>query len=193
MRKIYLLLSIGMIFILAGCTDSTENKTNKQPIQENTQKQEEATEKEQIDNIYPDDEAINLLINKYNKNNEDKITSDMLTKKHIGGRDRDDVVVISNDKLEIILYNDYSLNNEYKMSVYVGYTNTNETIDDYKKQFITYVKLFDESLTNDEIDNYWNDLISTYHSTYEINDIDIVCHTNDGTITYFKLSSKIKF
>ena len=118
----------------------------------------------------------------------------MLTKKHIGGRDRDDVVIVSNDKLEIILYNDTSiLSDDYKVSVYVGYTNTNETIDDYKKQFITFIKLFDESLSNNDIDYYWNDLISSYHSTYEINDIDIVCNTNVGTITYFKLTSKIKF
>ena len=59
--------------------------------------------------------------------------------------------------------------------------------DDYKEYFVKYIKMFDETLSDDDINNYWNDMISSYHSSYKINDIDILTSTNDGKIQYFKL------
>ena len=116
----------------------------------------------------------------------------MLSKKHIGGRDRDDVVVIANDKLEIIVYDNYSSKGKYNMSVYVGYLAKDLTSDDYKEYFVKYIKMFDETLSDDDINNYWNDMISSYHSSYKINDIDILTSTNDGKIQYFKLTNDIE-
>lgn len=184
MKKIILLLiSITVLFSLTGCSDISTDKTT----ETNDNK-----DKVNVETIYADNEAINLFINKYNSVYNPKITSEMLSKKHIGGRDRDDVVVIANDKLEIIVYDNYSSKGKYNMSVYVGYLAKDLTPDDYKEYFVKYIKLFDETLSDDDINNYWNDMISSYHSSYKINDIDILTSTNDGKIQYFKLTNDIE-
>ena len=184
MKKIILLLiSITVLFSLTGCSDISTDKTT----ETNDNK-----DKVNVETIYADNEAINLFINKYNSIYNPKITSEMLSKKHIGGRDRDDVVVIANDKLEIIVYDNYSSKGKYNMSVYVGYLAKDLTPDDYKEYFVKYIKMFDETLSDDDINNYWNDMISSYHSSYKINDIDILTSTNGGKIQYFKLTNDIE-
>ena len=184
MKKIILLLiSITVLFSLTGCSDISTDKTT----ETNDNK-----DKVNVETIYADNEAINLFINKYNSIYNPKITSEMLSKKHIGGSDRDDGVVIANDKLEIIVYDNYSSKGKYNMSVYVGYLAKDLTPDDYKEYFVKYIKMFDETLSDDDINNYWNDMISSYHSSYKINDIDILTSTNDGKIQYFKLTNDIE-
>lgn len=184
MKKIILLLiGITVLFSLTGCSDISTDKTT----EANDNK-----DKVNVETIYADNEAINLFVNKYNSIYNPKITSEMLSKKHIGGRDRDDVVVIANDKLEIIVYDNYLSKGKYNMSVYVGYLAKDLTPDDYKEYFVKYIKMFDETLSDDDINNYWNDMISYYHSSYKINDIDILTSTNDGKIQYFKLTNDIE-
>lgn len=80
----------------------------------------------------------------------------MLTKPYINGSDRDNVVTILNDKLEINIYDNYKSIVQYNIiSVYVGYKiKIEETQDDYRQQFIKYIKLFDETLSNEDINNY---------------------------------------
>jgi hypothetical protein len=189
----------GIIILIIICIsfvgNDTQNESNNEVKEENIineSKQNESKTIENIEMIYKDDEAINLFINKFNKNNENKITSDMITKKHIGGSDRDDVVSILNDKLEINIYDNYGSKGKYNMSVYVGYTKVKATLDDYKEQFYKFIKLFDDTLTNEEIENHWNTLISEYHSSYKINDIDLGVNTNEGSITYFKFTKTIE-
>jgi len=179
-----------MIIGLTGCMFDTSNKTN---LNDNSNVEE--TESITVEKYYEDDESINLLLNKYNQMFDPDITSSMLTKKHIGGRDRDDVVIVSNDKLEIILYGSKGYNGKYSMSVYIGYIpKVSATNDDYKEQFIRYVKLFDRTLTDEEIINYWNDMISEYRSSYEINEIDITPNIgiDNGKVSYFKMTAKIE-
>ncbi len=184
MKKILLVLCSFIVFWITACNNLSENNINNS----STTQPENKTK-----TIYKDDNGINLFINKYNKLYNPNITSNMITKKHIAGRDRDNVVTITNDKLEINIYNNHGLNNEYNISVYVGYKkNVDVTIDDYKLQFMKFIKLFDENLSDEDINNYWNDMISTYHSSYDINDIDIVTMTNNNSIDYFKLTKDLK-
>ena len=119
----------------------------------------------------------------------------MISKKHIGGKDHDDVINISNnDKIEIILYGSSQYSSEYKMSVYIGYrAKVSLTNDDFKEEFIKYIKLFDEKLTDEELNKYWEDMISEYRSSYKINDIEILPNVVNGKVEYFKITSKIKF
>lgn len=82
---------------------------------------------------------------------------------------------------------------KYNISVYVGYKkDVQATLDDYKEQFIRYIKLFDDTLSDDDINTYWSDMISTYHSSYKINDIDVLTNTNNGTIEYFKFTKNLE-
>lgn len=190
MKKSIINIILCMIIMLsvAGCANinNSINDTN------NNQKAN-AEEKENIVEYYKYDESINLFINKYNNKNTPNITSDMITKKHIGGRDRDDIVTIFNEKLEIILYGSNKSNELYSMSVYMGYKpNVDSTNDDFKEQFIKYIKVLDDSLTDNDINNYWSDMIAEYRSGYKINKIDITPNVINGKLEYFKMTAKIK-
>lgn len=190
MKKSIINIILCMIIMLsvAGCANinNSINDTN------NNQKTN-AEEKENIVEYYKYDESINLFINKYNNKNTPSITSDMITKKHIGGRDRDNIVTIFNEKLEIILYGSNKSNELYSMSVYMGYKpNVDSTNDDFKEQFIKYIKVLDDSLTDDDINNYWSDMIAEYRSGYKINKIDITPNVINGKLEYFKMTAKIK-
>lgn len=190
MKKSIINIILCMIIMLsvAGCANinNSINDTN------NNQKAN-AEEKENIVEYYKYDESINLFINKYNNENTPSITSDMITKKHIGGRDRDNIATIFNEKLEIILYGSNKSNELYSMSVYIGYKpNVDSTNDDFKEQFIKYIKVLDDSLTDDDINNYWSDMIAEYRSGYKINKIDITPNVINGKLEYFKMTAKIK-
>lgn len=190
MKKSIINIILCMIIMLsvAGCANinNSINDTN------NNQKAN-AEEKENIVEYYKYDESINLFINKYNNKNTPSITSDMITKKHIGGRDRDNIATIFNEKLEIILYGSNKSNELYSMSVYIGYKpNVDSTNDDFKEQFIKYIKVLDDSLTDDDINNYWSDMIAEYRSVYKINKIDITPNVINGKLEYFKMTAKIK-
>ena len=190
MKKSIINIILCMIIMLsvAGCANinNSINDTN------NNQKAN-AEEKENIVEYYKYDESINLFINKYNNKNTPSITSDMITKKHIGGRDRDNIATIFNEKLEIILYGSNKSNELYSMSVYIGYKpNVDSTNDDFKEQFIKYIKVLDDSLTDDDINNYWSDMIAEYRSGYKINKIDIMPNVINGKLEYFKMTAKIK-
>ena len=185
MKKILLLiLCSSIVLAITGCNNSNENNINSPSTIQVENK---------VETIYNDDEGINLFINKYNELYDPDITSDMLSKMHIAGSDRDNAVTVANDKFEINIYDNHELNGKYNMSVYVGYkTDINATIDDYEDQFTKFIKLFDETLSDEEINNYWNDLISSYHSSYEINDIDIVTMADNNSIDYFKFTKDLK-
>lgn len=190
MKKSIINIILCMIIMLsvAGCANinNSINDTN------NNQKAN-AEEKENIVEYYKYDESINLFINKYNNKNTPSITSDMITKKHIGGRDRDNIATIFNEKLEIILYGSNKSNELYSMSVYIGYKpNVDSTNDDFKEQFIKYIKVLDDSLTDDDINNYWSDMIAEYRSGYKINKIDITPNVINGKLEYLKMTAKIK-
>lgn len=190
MKKSIINIILCMIIMLsvAGCANinNSINDTN------NNQKAN-AEEKENIVEYYKYDESINLFINKYNNKNTPSITSDMITKKYIGGRDRDNIATIFNEKLEIILYGSNKSNELYSMSVYIGYKpNVDSTNDDFKEQFIKYIKVLDDSLTDDDINNYWSDMIAEYRSGYKINKIDITPNVINGKLEYFKMTAKIK-
>lgn len=187
MKKILLVfISIMCLLMLSGCNDLSNND-NKTSNKDSTSK-----ESTNIETYYKDNESINLFINKYNSLNDSDITSNMISKKHIGGRDRDDVVTISNDKLEINIYENYKLRDEINMSVYVGYKpKIEKENDDFKVQFINYIKIFDDTLSDDEILNYWNDMISEYKSGYKIKEIDITPNVINGKVEYFKITAKI--
>ena len=97
-------------------------------------------------------------MNKYNEINDPDITSDMVSMKKLEGKDEPSIVDISNEKLKIWIQGKSMFGN--KMAVAVQNSSDNVTNDDLKEQFIKYSKVFDDSLTNKEIDEYWNKMLS---------------------------------
>ena len=139
---------------------------------------------------YKDDESINMFINKYNRLFNPDITENMISKKHIGGRDRDDIVIIANDKLEINIYGSGNFKSNYEMEVYIGYIpKVQASNDEYKEQFIKYIKTLNESLTTDEINQAWYKIITENKYKYKIKNIIIYSETKDSN-KYFKIISK---
>ena len=193
-RKIIITIVMWGILLLIGLFNNNEttNISNNSNVSSTTQNNENTIN---IPVCYEYDTSINLLINKYNENYDPDITSDMISKKHINGRDRDDVVnIFNNEKLEVIYYGNNKYNNEYSMSVFIGYKNeTRYTNEDFKNEFIKYIQLFDENLSENEINTYWDDMISEYRTSYKINNIDISSNIINGKVEYFKITSKISF
>lgn len=188
-KMLIIILCSAVFLCITGCS----NIANPSNEEINNDINNNEVEKPEIIEYYKDDESINLFINKYNNEFEPDITNDMISKKRIGGRDRDDVVTISNEKLEIIIYGSNKYNELYSMSIYIGYKqNIESTNDDFKEQFIKYIKLLDDSLTEKIINTYWDNMILEEHSSYEINEIDITYNVFNGKVEYLKMSGKIK-
>ena len=152
-KKIIILL---LCLVLVSCGTTNKSKSTTKDILENSFFGVKKKVKEKL--IYKKDTSINSFLNKYNEINDPDITSDMVSMRTLRGHDRPDIVGISNDKLEIWIYGK-GMNGD-EMAVYVqGYSRNNVTNDDLKEQFIKYSKVFDDSLTDEEINEYWNDML----------------------------------
>ena len=146
MKKIIILF---LCLVLVSCGTTNKSKSTTKDTSVNSFFGFKKKTKEKL--IYKKDKSINSFLNKYNEINDPDITSDMVSMRTIRGTDRPDIVDISNDKLEICIYGKGMVGNE--MAVYVqGYSRNNATNDDLKEQFIKYSKVFDDSLTDEEID-----------------------------------------
>ena len=129
-------------------------------------------------------------MNKYNEINDPDITSDMVSMRTLRGHDRPDIVGISNDKLEIWIYGKDMIGDE--MAVYVqGYSRNNVTNDDLKEEFIKYSKVFDDSLTNKEIDEYWDKMLSGKNRGKKLKNIKVKRIIFYGKVIYLILEGKI--
>lgn len=131
-------------------------------------------------------------MNKYNEINDPDITSDIVSMRTLRGHDRPDIVGISNDKLEIWIYGKDMIGDE--MAVYVqGYSRNNVTNDDLKEEFIKYSKVFDDNLTDEEIDKYWNNMLSGEYSENKLKNIEVSKSISYGKVEYFKIEGDIEF
>ena len=187
MKKIIILL---LCLVLVSCGTTNKSKSTTKDTSENSSSGVKKKTKEKL--IYKKDKSINSFLNKYNEINDPDITSDMVSMRRIRGTDRPDVGDISNDKLEICIYGKGIVGNE--MAVYVeGYSRNNATNNDLKEQFIKYSKVFDDSLTDEEIDEYWNNMLSGEYSENKLKNIEVSKSIFYGKVEYFKIEGDIEF
>lgn len=187
MRKIIILL---LCLVLVSCGTTNKSKSTTKDTSVNSFFGFKKKVKEKL--IYKKDKSINSFLNKYNEINDPDITSDMVSMRRIRGTDRPDVGDISNDKLEICIYGKGIVGNE--MAVYVeGYSRNNATNNDLKEQFIKYSKVFDDSLTDEEIDEYWNNMLSGEYSENKLKNIEVSKSIFYGKVEYFKIEGDIEF
>ena len=184
-KKIIILL---LCLVLVSCGTTNKSKSTTKDTSENSSSRVKVKDKL----IYKKDKSINSFLNKYNEINDPDITSDMVSMRTIRGTDRPDVGDISNDKLEICIYGKGIVGNE--MAVYVqGYSNNNVTNDDLKEEFIKYSKVFDDNLTDEEIDKYWNNMLSGEYSENKLKNIEVSKSIFYGKVEYFKIEGDIEF
>ena len=186
MRKIIILL---LCLVLVSCGTTNESKSTTKDILENSFFGVKKKVKEKL--IYKKDESINSFLNKYNEINDPDITSDMVSMKKLEGKDNPGIVDISNEKLEIWIQGKNMFEN--KMAVAVLNHSDNVTNDDLKEQFIKYSKVFDDSLTNKEIDEYWNKMLSGKNRGKKLKNIKVKRIIFYGKVIYLNLEGKIQF
>ena len=153
MRKVIILL---LCLVLVSCGTTNKSKSTTKDTSVNSFFGFKKKVKEKL--IYKKDKSINSFLNKYNEINDPDITRDMVSMKKLEGKDEPSIVDISNEKLGIWIQRKNMFGN--KMAVAVLNNSDNVTNDDLKEQFINYSKVFDDSLTNKEIDEYWDKMLS---------------------------------
>ena len=186
-KKIIILL---LCLILVSCGTTNKSKSTTKDTSENSSSGVKKKSKEKL--IYKKDKSINSFLNKYNEINDPDITSDMVNMRTLRGKDRPDIVGISNDKLEIWIYGKGMFGN--KMDVFVGgYSQNPSTNEEFREQFIKYSKVFDDSLTDEEIDKYWNNMLSGEYSENKLKNIEVSKSIFYGKVEYFKIEGDIEF
>lgn len=98
-------------------------------------------------------------------------------------------VDISNEKLGIWIQRKNMFGN--KMAVAVLNNSDNVTNDDLKEQFIKYSKVFDDSLTNKEIDEYWDKMLKGKNRGKKLKNIKVKRIIFYGKVIYLILEGKI--
>lgn len=186
MKKIIILL---LCLVLVSCGTTNKSKSTTKNTSENSSSGVKKKSKEKL--IYKKDKSINSFLNKYNEINDPDITRDMVNMRTLRGKDRPDIVGISNDKLEIYIYGKSMFGN--KMDVFVQNYSDNVTNDDFKDQFVKYSKVFDDSLTDEEIDEYWNNMLSGKNRGKKLKNIKVSRIIFYGRVKYLNLEGNIEF
>lgn len=183
-KKIIILL---LCLVLVSCGTTNKSKSTTKDTSVNSFFGFKKKTKEKL--IYKKDKSINSFLNKYNEINDPDITSDMVSMKKIEGKDEPSIVDISNEKLKIWIQGKSMFGN--KMAVAVQNSSDSVTNDDLKEQFIKYSKVFDDSLTNKEIDEYWNKMLSGKNRGKKLKNIKVKRIIFYGKVIYLNLEGKI--
>lgn len=184
MKKIIILL---LCLVLVSCGTTNKSKSTTKDTSVNSFFGFKKKTKEKL--IYKKDKSINSFLNKYNEINDPDITSDMVSMKKLEGKDEPSIVDISNEKLKIWIQGKSMFGN--KMAVAVQNSSDSVTNDDLKEQFIKYSKVFDDSLTNKEIDEYWNKMLSGKNRGKKLKNIKVKRIIFYGKVIYLNLEGKI--
>lgn len=186
MRKVIILL---LCLVLVSCGTTNKSKSTTKDTSGNSFFGVKKKVKEKL--IYKKDKSINSFLNKYNEINDPDITGDMVSMKKIEGKDEPSIVDISNEKLGIWIQSKGMFRN--KMAVAVLNHSDNVTNDDLKEQFIKYSKVFDDSLTNKEIDEYWDKMLSGKNRGKKLKNIKVKRIIFYGKVIYLNLEGNIEF
>lgn len=157
MKKIYLLIFI--ILIVTGCTQKIDNFTD-----DNL-----SSEKKELVEYYPDDEMINLFINKFNElYPQEKISSDMLSVYHHHGKDHKNQIQLYLKDLEVTITGTKGINRVELFIDNIG----NDSNDVVKELTMKFTRVFDPDLTEQQLSEYWTEHISSKTGTTEYNNIE---------------------
>ncbi len=147
----------------------------------------ETTTSEVLPTLYEYDDNINLYVNRFNAYNPDYVlTSEDMKKYSHHGTEHDDQIRFFRDGFEIVISGG-ALSS--KVDVYVGYTATNRTVEEYEQMFIRFAKAYSPDLNDDTLKQYWKQLIDG--SSSKLTEFDCDCSPSEN-FRYFKLSGEVK-
>lgn len=174
MKKILVILF--MIFTITGCRLSVNINNGDVDIDETIV-------------YYEDDRMINWFITQFNSlYPNDEITSDMLSVYHHHGTKHKNQVQLYKRGKQITL-----TGNDLSNSVSVFIDNLSSDNDDTIRELvIQFTKVFDNNLTDEQIEEYWHKQKESNSSINEFNGIKYQSSKNyaNNTINYIKISGK---
>lgn len=94
--------------------------------------------------------------------------------------------------VEVVLYGKGIIGDE--MDVFIQeYPHDNVTNDDFKEQFIKYARVYNNALTDEEINKYWDKIIEDSYENRKLKKINIWPNVSNGRLQYFKIEGNIEF
>ena len=185
LRYSFILLIIS-IFFITGCTNDNQNFNEGKDTTINTN--DIVDETEDIE-YYNGNEMINKFINVFNRLFTDNmITSDMISVYHHHGSDHKDQVQFYIMEKQITLTNEYS----DKMSVYIDNIKSKDD-DVVKKLTLMFTKVFDNTLSEEDFEIYWNkQKESSGIKEYDNIEYQSSQTLSTGVIEYIKITGNLK-
>ncbi len=181
--KIGIIVAIWVFFIVVAVIGFMSNKDAAK-----VSSTDETTQTNSLATYYQDDELINLYINRFNEANPDyQISSSELKKYHHHGRDHDDQVKFTKDGFEILI------SHNFELQVFIDDKSDTYSEEEYKKMFLRFGKAFNLELTNEQLTNYWEQVLSS--STDSISFDDFKCEkrlTGDNRLYYIQINGKLE-
>ena len=145
---------LSTIILLTGCSSNKKDDDAKGNNLEPTEQTEV-----QLDSIYPENDRINAFLNTYNEvNPEDIITSDMGHSYYHHNQVHENQLLIDNKEgFEIII----NYKGTYGIEVILAHAEKFQymTEEEYKDQFFKYIRCYNTSITDEELDDYWAQLL----------------------------------
>lgn len=181
MKKRYLIIFFIIIFLITGCAKEIPQENINKPIEN----------EEEI--IYEKDDGIQKILSLYNKLfPNDSIQKEMITTYYHHGREHDNQIQFTLEGNKITLSNRYSDNNQYNIEIVLH----NDIDDNDKVRDIAFrfMKLFNNSLTDDELNNFWEEENkSNFPNKKELEGIDYNVRTKVGSneIEYMTIGGSI--
>jgi len=182
---------IVLIVIVAIFSPSEENVGI--DIHNVEKEQGSATKNENNKKIYEFDDTIDGFLKKYNRMYSNKITSEMVSKYYHHGSEHDNQIKISNEDFEIIISSTYVNGGNKGISVFIDNIK-NLSNDDFKNIYKHYTKIYNEDISDEKLEQYWNELIDTsYYSSKKYDNIEFnLGYSKNDIVGYMKITGEIQ-
>lgn len=193
-KRVSAVLALVLVLCLGACgkNESTvENTvepdiTIEETIETEVEPEVETEEpKEEIPVIYEDNELINLYLNRYNEvNTEAPIEREDFEVYYHHGREHTDQIIFNKDnKGEVVISDTVG-----KIEVVVDEVGTEEN----KQAFIKYAKGYSNSLSSEELEEYWVQAMNNATSYTQFEEFELYLYKSGDVVSYFSIIGKVE-
>lgn len=151
---------------------------------------EKRSKKKQEQVIYSGDKVINKYLISYNqKNSDDVITSDMFeVYYHHGSKHDNQIKFFNKNGFEVVITNSIG-----KAEIVIDKSQAEQSLktnDEFKAEFKKFTKPLKKSVTDDELEQIWNDA-SVNYGHYSSKNLDVSLTSYDSKVERIVISGKI--